>query len=77
MPDSTLAVPAAANDTSPKVRSALLALADVDHRYAVECEYLTGWQGPTPAMERLVSELEAHYRKRRAVLVERLIVCLR
>ncbi len=45
-----------------------LNLADLDQRYAVEFEYLVGWQGPGPARTRLMREIEARQRKAQEAL---------
>ncbi len=45
-----------------------LTLTDLDQRYAVECEYLVGWQGPGPARARLMREIEARQRKAQEAL---------
>ncbi len=58
-------------DLPPQARSALTALADVEHRFAVEREHLSGWKGPTPARARLMSHLEARNRKDREALLQR------
>ena len=44
---------------------------DVDQRYAVEWEYLAGWQGPGPARTRLMREIEARQRKAQEALARR------
>ena len=51
--------------------SAPMPLANSDQRYAVECEYLTGWQGPGPARTRLMREIEARHRKAQEALTRR------
>ena len=52
-------------------QSARMTLADVDQRYAVECEYLVGWQGPGPARTRLIREIQARHRKAQEALARR------
>ncbi len=56
---------ASAQASGPRshVENATVAGDDVDQRYAVECEYLAKWQGPSPERARLMRGIEARYRK--------------
>ncbi len=67
------AAPAQSVDPSPEVQSTLTAMADIDQRYAVECEYLAGWQGPSPERTRLMREIQAHYQKNKEALAHRIV----
>ncbi len=59
------------SDGSLHDQCAPMALAHGDQRYAVECEYLAGWQGPSPARARLMREIEARHRKAQEALARR------
>ncbi len=52
-------------------QSAPMTLTDGDQHYAVECEYLVGWQGPSPARARLIREIQARDRKIKETLARR------
>ncbi len=65
------AAPAQSFDPSPKVQCTPTVMADIDQRYAVECEYLVGWQGPSPERARLMREIQARYQKNKETLAHR------
>lgn len=52
------------------VQNASMPRDGVDQRYAVECEYLANWQGPSPERARLMREIEARYRKNREAVAK-------
>ncbi len=52
-------------------QSIMTSVAGVDQRYAVECEYLVGWQGPGPERARLIRELQVRDRKIKEALARR------
>ena len=59
------------SDRSRHGQSATTTLADGDQRYAVESEYLIGWQGPGPERARLIREIQARDRKIKEALARR------
>ncbi len=59
------------SDRSRHGQSAPTTLADGDQRYAVECEYLVGWQGPGPERARLIRAVQARERKTKETLARR------
>ena len=67
------AAPAESFDPSPEGQSTLKAMADIDQRYSVECEYLVGWQGPSPERARLMREIQARYQKNKEALARRIV----
>jgi hypothetical protein len=58
-------------DRSLHDQSAPTTLTDGDQRYAVEYEYLVGWQGPGPEKARLIREIQARDRKMKEALARR------
>ena len=59
------------SDGSLHDQCAPMAFDDGDQRYAVECEYLIGWQGPGPERARLIREIQARDRKIKEALARR------
>ncbi len=59
------------SNRSLHVQSASMTLTDGDQRYAVEYEYLVGWQGPGPEKARLIREIQARDRKMKEAFARR------
>jgi hypothetical protein len=57
----------------PALQSTLASLADLDVRYEIERDYLEEWSEPGEAKRRLVTALEAGWRRDREPIVQRLI----
>ncbi len=64
------AASAEADGPRSHVHNAPIPWDDVDQRYAVECEYLAKWQGPSPERARLMREIEARYRKNKEAVAK-------
>ena len=60
-----------ASDRPLHDQSAPMTLTDGDQRYAVEYEYLIGWQGPGPERARLIRAVQARDRKIKETLARR------
>jgi hypothetical protein len=56
----------------PVLQSTLASLADLDIRYETERDYLEEWSGPDGAKRRLMTALEAGWRRDREPIVQRL-----
>ena len=60
------------SDLTPEIRSALVALTEVETRYESDRECLEGWCGPKAARQRLLDHLESRHAQEREPLVQRL-----
>ncbi len=65
-------VPFYPDDLLPQLQQTLATLADLQHRYEIERDYLEGWSGPSEVKDYLLAELEQCHRANR----ERFVSCL-